>query len=247
MFEPAASAALHAHPAALPAGLGSFPPVDFEQVLAAALLTTQFAYVYDHATQELAFVSAGLKQLLGESPAAAEVTTHWLAARVHPADAPVVAQAQALVAEYLRTHTRALLPPEFLFSLDYRLRHADGTYRRVLHESVLFEREPGPGAIRRTLALFTDITHHKLSQEVRCYVNQPDFPAYLAQQCPEAPPLTDRQQQILALVLQGLTSRQIAYRLHLRESTVKAHRRDLLRKTGTHNLHGLFRRLDTAI
>lgn len=217
----------------------SVPPADFEHVLATALLTTQFAYVYDHVAQELAFVSVGIEQLLGECPAAAEVTWHWFSARVHPADAPAVDQAQALVAEYLHARTYALLP-EFLFSLDYRLRHADGTYRRVLHECMLFEREPGPGAIRRTLALFTDITHHKLSQEVRCHVNQPDFPAFAAQQRPNASVLTDRQQQILALVLQGLTSRQIAHELQLRESTVKAHRRDLLRKTGTHDLHRLF-------
>ena len=245
MVEPAASAAIHAQPAALPRGLGSFPPVDFEHILATALLTTQFAYVYDHVAQELAFVSAGLEQLLGECPAAAEVTTHWFTARVHPADAPTVAQAQTLVAEYLHVHFHALLP-EFLFSLDYRLRHADGTYRRVLHECMLFEREPGPGTIRRTLALFTDITHHKLTQEVRCHVNQPDFLAFAAQQRPNAPTLTGRQQQILALVLQGLTSRQIAYQLQLCEGTVKAHRRDLLRKTGTHNLHRLFLHLDPA-
>ena len=245
MVEPAASAAIHAQPAALPGGLGSFPPVDFEHILAAALLTTQFAYVYDHVAQELAFVSAGLAQLLGECPAAVELTMPWFAARVHPADAPAVAQAQALVAEYLHVHTRALLPG-FLFSLDYRLRHADGTYRRVLHECILFEREPGPGTIRRTLALFTDITYHKLTQEVRCHVNQPDFPAFAAQQRPNDPTLTDRQQQILVLVLQGLTSRQIAYQLQLCESTVKAHRRDLLRRTGTHNLHRLFLHLDPA-
>lgn len=242
MVEPAASATLSAQPEALPAG-PTFPsPIDFEQVLATALLTTQFAYVYDHTAQELVFVSAGIELLLGEAPAATAFTTHWLAARVHPADAPAVAQAQALVAEYLQARTHAPLP-EFLFSLDYRLRHADGTYRRVLHECLLFEREPGPGAIRRTLALFTDITHHKLSQEVRFHVNQPDFAAFAARRT-NASTLTDRQQEILALVLQGLTSRQIAHQLQVRESTVKAHRRNLLRKTGTHNLHGLFLHLN---
>ena len=189
-------------------------------------------------------MSAGLEQLLGDCPAAVEVTTHWLAARVQPADAPAVVQAQTLVAEYLHAHFHALLPPEFLFSLDYRLRYAYGTYRRVLHECMLFEREPG--AIRRTPALFTDMNHHKLTQEVRCHVNKADFPTIAAQQCPNAPTLTDRQRQILALVLQGLKSRQIAYQLHLCESTVKAHPRDLLSKTGTHNLHGLFRRLCPA-
>lgn len=242
MVEFASSADLSALPEAQPARPAFVAPADPEHLLATALLTTQFAYVYDHLAQELVFVSAGVEELLGECPAAAEVTTRWFAARLHPADASAVVRAQALVGEYLQAQAQAPLP-DFLFSLDYRLRHADGTYRRVLHECVLFEREPGPGAIRRTLALFTDITHHKLTDEVRFHVNQPDFSAFAAQQPQDAATLTNREQQILALVLHGLTSRQIAYQLQLRESTVKAHRRNLLRKTGTKNLHALFRHL----
>lgn len=238
MGELAPSAIPTPQPAALPAGTAAVSSVDFEHVLATALLTTQFVYVHDHVAQELAFVGTGLEQLLGVVPAAA-ITLPWFAARIHPADASAVAQAQALVGEYLLARAHAPLPG-FLFSLDYRLRHADGTYRRVLHECVLFERAPGTGAVRRTLALFTDITHHKLTEEVRCHVNQADFAVFAARQRPPLSALTDRQQQILGLVLQGLTSRQMAHALKLRESTVKAHRRDLLRKVKTHNLHGLF-------
>ena len=241
MIEPTAPAPISTQPEAKPAGLAFIPPVDFERVWAIVLLITQFAYVYDHVAQEPVFVSAGIVQLLGEC-SAAEITTSWFAARVHPADAPAVARAQALMGEYLHASTQAPLP-DFIFSLDYRLRHTDGTYRRVLHECSLLEREPGPGTVRRTLALFTDITHHKLTQEVRSHVNQPDFSAFVTRRYPNTLALTTRQQQILALVLQGLTSRQIAHQLQLRESTVKAHRRNLLRKVGTHNLHGLFHHL----
>ena len=214
-----------------------------EQQLAATLLTTKFVYVYDYLSQALVFVSAGVEQLLGERPAATALTLDWFARRLHPDDAPAVAQAQALVGEYLRTRTAALLP-NFLFSLDYRLRHANGHYRRVLHECLLLEREPGPGAIRRTLSLFTDLTWHKLTHEVRFHVNQPDFAPFAARQQPAASRLSARERQVLALVLQGLTSRQIAYHLKLSEGTIKAHRRNLLRKAATHSFHELLSHLD---
>ncbi|GAA4503753.1 hypothetical protein GCM10023172_29190 [Hymenobacter ginsengisoli] len=223
----------------------ALPTRALQQQLAAILLTSQFAYVYDLPSQSLVFVSAGVEVLLGERPAPDELTLDWFAARLHPDDAAAVAQAQALVHQYLHERTHASLP-NFLFSLDYRLRHADGHYRRVLHECLLLERAPGPGLIQRTLALFTDLSPHKLTQEVRYHVNQPDFAAFAARQQPAAPLLTTREKQILALVLQGLTSRQIAHRLKLSEATVKAHRRNLLRKAGTHNLHGLFLRLTPA-
>lgn len=215
------------------------------QQLAAILLTNQFAYVYDLPSQSLVFVSAGVEVLLGERPAPDELTLDWFAARLHPDDAAAVGQAQALVRQYLHERAHASLP-NFLFSLDYRLRHADGRYRRVLHECLLLEREPGPGAIRRTLALFTDLSPHKLTQEMRCHVNQPDFAAFVARQQPATPVLTTRERQILALVLKGLTSRQIAYHLKLSEGTVKTHRRNLLRKASTRSFHGLLSYLESG-
>jgi DNA-binding CsgD family transcriptional regulator len=214
-------------------------------LLVKTLLTTQFAYVYDHPSRALLFVSAGVERLLGERPDAATLTLDWFAERLHPADAAAVADAQALVQHYLREREYTALP-SFMFSLDYRLRHADGRYRRVLHQHLLLEREPGPGPVRRTLALFTDLTHHKLTHEVRMHVNQPDFAAFAAQHRPAAPVLTARERQVLALVLDGLTSRQIAYQLRLGENTVRAHRRNLLRKTGTRSLHSLLGHLTSG-
>ena len=243
MTEPDSSTEIIALTWPLPGGPAVLPAPALQQQLATALLTAQFAYVYDHVAHSLLFVSAGLEQLLGECPPAHELTPAWFTARLHPQDAIVVARTQALVGAYLHEREQALLP-DFLFSLDYRLRHADGHYRRVLCQLSLLERAPGPGLIHRSLALFTDITHHKLTHEVRYHVNQPDFAAFAAVRHPlDEPILTVREQEILVLVLQGLTSRQIAYRLQLRESTIKTHRRNLLRKTSTHSFHGLLGQL----
>lgn len=209
---------------------------------AATLLATQFVYVYDHGAAALVFLSAGVQALLGERPHAQAVTEAWFQARLHPDDAPAVAQAQALVGRYLAEAGPAPLP-HFRFSLDYRLRHADGHYRRVLHEHLLLERDPGTGTVGQSLHLFTDLTFHKFTREVRFHVNQPGFAVFAARQQATAPVLTRREQQILGLVLQGLTSRQIGYQLQLREHSIKSHRRNIARKTATHSFHRLLAHL----
>ena len=51
-----------------------------------------------------------------------------------------------------------------------------------------------------------------------------------------AKPLTRREQEILQLLLQGKTSRQIAEELHLSTKTVDNHRSNIMAKTGTHSI-----------
>jgi DNA-binding CsgD family transcriptional regulator len=49
------------------------------------------------------------------------------------------------------------------------------------------------------------------------------------------PPLSDGQQEILRLVADGLSNREIATRVHLSENTVKSHVREILRKLEAQN------------
>jgi two-component system NarL family response regulator len=57
-----------------------------------------------------------------------------------------------------------------------------------------------------------------------------------------APPsLTARERQVLQLIAEGLTSVQIAERLHIAASTVEVHRRNLMRKLDLHNVAELTR------
>ena len=53
--------------------------------------------------------------------------------------------------------------------------------------------------------------------------------------------LTDRQEEILALVVSGLTSKRIADELNISSATVMAHRRDIMRKLNLHNTAALTR------
>jgi DNA-binding NarL/FixJ family response regulator len=66
----------------------------------------------------------------------------------------------------------------------------------------------------------------------------PQVQAYL-EQTNNHPPLTLREQQILSLLAQGSSNKDIAARLGVAAKTVDNHRTNLMRKVGVHSLAGL--------
>ena len=48
--------------------------------------------------------------------------------------------------------------------------------------------------------------------------------------------LTDREKQIVKLMIDGLTNKEISNALFISESTVETHRKNIYRKTETHSL-----------
>jgi DNA-binding NarL/FixJ family response regulator len=58
---------------------------------------------------------------------------------------------------------------------------------------------------------------------------------YIATGAPSRAVLTLRERQLISLIGEGLTNKEIAARLHLSEQTVKNHVHRILRKTGTSN------------
>jgi DNA-binding NarL/FixJ family response regulator len=53
--------------------------------------------------------------------------------------------------------------------------------------------------------------------------------------------LTLRQREVLRLIVEGHTARQIAASLHISRKTVEAHRTELMRRLDVHNVAGLVR------
>jgi DNA-binding NarL/FixJ family response regulator len=71
-------------------------------------------------------------------------------------------------------------------------------------------------------------------------VNKALLSSLLPQEMPENQ-ITDRELEVLRLLAQELTSRQIADKLFISERTVETHRKNLMRKTGANNGIGLMR------
>jgi two-component system response regulator NreC len=67
------------------------------------------------------------------------------------------------------------------------------------------------------------------------------LPAYLKRGGEDVDPLSDRENEILALVAEGFTGRQVAERLGLKPKTVENHRARIMEKLGIHTTAGLVR------
>ncbi len=229
----------YAEPDAPPSRLAA----DLGRQLARQLAQHQGLYVSDHRAGVMVYVSAGVERLLGHPAATFAARQYEL---IHPDDLPVMAAATVLVNRYIDQHPHDPMP-DMLLAIDYRLRHAAGHYVRVLRQNLILSREVN-GALVGSAGILTDITHHKLTTDVRFHCNQPGFAAFARRQQLQAVPatLSEREQQVLALVLEGLTSQQISERLRLSATTVSTHRRNIKRKVGSHDPFHLLRHLDSA-
>ena len=214
---------------------------DAAHAISSHLLRTQFLLACDVRAQQILFVGPGVEPLLGLQ--AEDVTLEALDERMHPDDAPYVGEATALTTTFLVT-----LGAEcrgHVFSIDYRLRHAAGHYVRVLRQSLALELDEA-GLLVATGDIYTDLTAHKHTTEVRFHCTHPQYPAWLAAhvQPPDRTELSPREVVVVALVLEGYGSAEIADRLCVSVHTVNTHRRNIHRKEPTHDLSHLLLRLD---
>ncbi len=132
------------------------------------------------------------------------------------------------------------------FSLVYRFRHgATGTPVWIMHQSIPALIDTS-GALVYTLNLLTDITAYKTdaSSQGRFYVptsNQGLKEIRIPTEEQLLRVLTKREKQIIRMLMEGMSSKQIAEALGISANTVNNHRKRLLGKTGCNNSMELVR------
>ena len=125
------------------------------------------------------------------------------------------------------------------FSVLFRSKNKDGVYLKILQQYVVLEvtDEKMP---MFSLGVVTDLTNHvnneKFVFNITKYKNGVGTILYDFEKTLHIlPDITARENQVLQLLVQGNTTKQIAEILHLSNFTVSAHRRNLLAKTESKN------------
>ncbi|UKM66535.1 LuxR C-terminal-related transcriptional regulator [Flavobacteriaceae bacterium GSB9] len=128
-----------------------------------------------------------------------------------------------------------------------RLRHADGSYRTILHQSKAFTVSED-GKVFQTICVHNDITHlnpvidHKIS-----FISQ-ECPSYYALDTETELTLiqnsfkelfTKREKEVVNLILQGKSTKQIATLLFISIQTVNCHKKNILKKSHCKNTSDL--------
>lgn len=163
---------------------------------------------------------------------------------VHPDDIDYVLQAEKATLDKIAEigfENQLLLKTSYCF----RMRVADGSYHLFHHQSIRLTKDIH-GRVSTVLNVHTDIQHiTQINNRIALVTGKGGRDDYfqidLSHNPIAIPKLSNREMEVLGLVSRGLSSQQIADKLFISPETVRIHRRNLLKKTNTHNRCTLLR------
>ncbi len=195
-------------------------------------LNNQFYHIIQFPQFQLYFTSDNIENILGYNPK--ELTLKKLYSFIHPEDYSVVLLATKKMCEFVINNIDNLEPFRSITSMDFRIKHKDGHYLRLLNQNCLLKKDINDKTFQ-TLSLSTDITHIKESLKIEFnYTNNGDntefnFPDKELSDFTSI--FTKREKEILSLLALGKNSTEIGQILNISKHTVDTHRRKMLSKS----------------
>jgi PAS domain S-box-containing protein len=192
---------------------------------------------------EYVYVSKNCEQMIGYT--AEEMLGRGMAfgiSLIHPEDIGDYNKAIKFVWEFLLS-----LPPAkrkyYKTSADYRIRTRAGSYKRLLQQNTALQTDRA-GNILLLLMVLTDISHLKKEQGVSAAIISTENEGYLVWDAKDTHlqnqiAFSKRERQLIKLLAEGFSTRQIADMLNLSDHTVSTHRRNMLDKTNLTNARAL--------
>jgi DNA-binding CsgD family transcriptional regulator len=203
-------------------------------------------FMINFATGKYPFMAGAFKQITGFEPNATDPGVAFTMDRMHPDDSSVYSNVCfEKFLEYCRGATDEQIANS-RFSVNWRWLRADRTYVQLLQQYVVLERDDKRNPILN-LGTITDISNYKTGNNVIFSISrlEPDGNFLTVVHSSDKPlnnmNISEREREVLSLVVCGLTSKSIAIELYLSIHTVKAHRRSLLNRTGCINTAELCR------
>ncbi len=184
-------------------------------------------------------VSPEITAVLGWAPE--EVDVPFFMSLIHPDDQPWFLNFENKATEFIAT-VPADRVMNYKIRFDYRIRKKSGDYIRILHQVIAVDCKDN--AVIRSFGIHTDITHLKPEgKPMLSFIGLNGEPSYIDVSAKnvfgQRPMLSRREQEVLALLVDGKTSEEIGKLLFISPLTVQVHRKNLLQKTGCANVAGL--------
>jgi DNA-binding CsgD family transcriptional regulator len=203
-----------------------------------------FYLVMDHQSMHYANVGGAIEQILGMPPEAwnNKPVGEYIMECIHPDDVVPFFNFAKMVVDYAETLT---VPERFKLKWNFYYRAVDkkGNIKYLFHQGqpLLTDEK---GILLASLEFFSDISHLRNDNEPMLTIlnfnddknqlfftyNTSDLLPKLAQ---NQSVLSKREQQIVRLLSEGYTSKQVAYEINISAVTVNNHRQNMLRKTKT--------------
>ncbi|RYZ00623.1 MAG: hypothetical protein EOO11_00925 [Chitinophagaceae bacterium] len=200
-------------------------------------LGESYYYVFHLATGAFEYLSAEVEPLLGYP--AAQVDAAFLLSVIHPDDQPYFLNFTSSTQAFFAGLRPAQIP-NYKVRSDFRVQRADGQYIRILQQAAAIHYDSGGNLLRifGVHTAITDIKEHGVP--VLSFIGLNGEPSHFNVDAERVFPLpgdllTRREKEVLALLIEGRNSQQIALSLNLSEGTVHTHRKNMLRKAGVSN------------
>lgn len=216
---------------------------DFNKRLADFFCPGEFYYyIFDFVSMSFTFMSDSYQSIIGLDPK--EITIDRFLARTHPDDVDYFSRCESIAAQFLFEH----LHPEEIFNYKvnycFRLKTANDSYQLFLHQSTGISLDDNGRlgsvfGVHSNISHLTDTNNHKISfiglNGAPSFRNINVFGQEEVKFNTIPIDLTPRELEILRLIADGNTAREIAELLFIAEPTVRKHRENLLKKTNSKN------------
>ena len=204
-----------------------------------------YYYIFNLKSSEFEFLSPEIEKVLGYP--AHTMNLELLMNSIHPEDVGWVLSFETKIVSFFSTLSSDQIL-KYKTRYDYRVRKKDGEYIRILQQVVTIQFDAQTNGLLRTLGVHTDITYlKKEGKPVFSMIGLEGEPSYIdidvdkiftASQIV----ISDREKQILHLLIEGGSSKTIASALSISSHTVDQHRKNILRKTGSTNTAHLIKK-----
>lgn len=203
-----------------------------------------YYYVMDSGSLTFDYCSPSVCEILGKDLTGMHLSE--LIAVFHPDDMPFVYSCEDYVAKFVQTE---LAIPEIInhkFSYAIREKTKNGSYQLFLMQTITLSIN-AEGALEKVMGIhtnissittensrnisITDITGKNAFQSVEIFKNESDSGSLPI----ELPKFTKREREIIILIGDGMTTREISRKLFVSEETIISHRKNLLFKSGSKN------------
>lgn len=207
--------------------------------------SSSFFFMLDFGKMKFIYVSKSVRKITGYSTDDFMNDGFSFCYKIwHPKDAVILKQLhQKLFSYYYSTPVNDRT--KLKFSYNMRVRKKDGSYMNVLQQTVFIKvGERGKPLV--DFSTITDITSFKKDHHLTLVIQKLNSIGEYEQVYKEEFhnydfAFTRRQLEIMSLISKGMTTKEIAASLFLSADTVKNHRKNILKMTGSKNVVEVYR------
>ncbi len=200
-----------------------------------------FSYIFmtDYQQMKYAYISPGIKNIIGYSPDQfMQLGLESFFQTVHPDDKSKLKTVHKMMFDYFY-NTPKEERKNLKFDYNLRIRTIEQKYIHLLHQ-ITFVKLTIDGEPALDYSTCTDISKYKNDNNVKLTIykhkNNVFNQIFEYNIADNEISLTKRQSEIMELISQGMTSKQIAEKLFISFDTVKNHRRNIIMNSCTKNM-----------